>query len=140
MTAATSRETKEDNLVSVIEARTVFAGLNFFTNEAREGVGQARAAGVEALARLLPVALRDTGQSRVIARFLLSLYNGNRFPFDLTDFRILDHSLFVDCMTVLHMDYMPAQEVHTYFKHGGEIWEQMGTDWGFKDYRGESWR
>ena len=140
MTSATSPGTTDRNLTNVIEAWTVFARLNFFTNEAREGVGQARAAGAEALARLLPVALRDTGQSRVIARFLLNLYNGYRFPFDLTDFRLLDHNLFVDCMTVLHMDYMPAQEVHLYFKRGGEIWEQMGTDWGFKDYRGESWR
>ena len=140
MTAATSPETMEGNLASVIEAWTVFARLNFFRNDAREGIRQVRAAGVEPLARLLGVARRDTGQSQVIARFLLNLYNGNRFPFDMTDFRRLDHNLFVDCMTVLHMDYMPAQEVHQYFERGGQIWEQMVADWGFTDHRGESWR
>jgi hypothetical protein len=51
-------------------------------------------AGVEALKRLWPVARGDTGQSRVIARFLLGCYNGRRFPFDLTDFRLLDFTLF----------------------------------------------
>lgn len=140
MTAASSLETTDRNLTNVLDAWSRFANLNFFSNDARDGVRQVRAAGAEALARLLPVALRDTGQSRVIARFLLSLYNGNRFPFDLTDFRILDHSLFVDCITVLHMDYMPEQEVHCYFERGSEIWEQIGTYWGFRDYRGESWR
>ena len=140
MTLATAPDMTDQNLTNVIQAWTTFARLNFCSNETRAGIRQVRAAGAEALARLLPVALRDTGQSRVIVRFLLNLYNGNRFPFDMTDFRLLDHSLFVDCMTVLHMDYMPEQEVHRYFEHGGEVWEQMGKDWGFRDYQAESWR
>ena len=139
MTAATSPK-KGPNLTSVIEAWTVFASLNVGTTEAQGGIKQVRAAGAEALTRLLPVALRDSGQSRVIARFLLNLYNGNRFPFDMTDFRRLDHNLFVDCMTVLHMDCIPEREVHQYFEHGDRLWEQMVKDWGFKDYQGESWR
>ena len=140
MTITNQPELKDRNLTAVIDAWTVFAKLNFLTHESREGVSKVRAAGVEPLARLLGVARRDTGQSQVIARFLLNLYNGNRFPFDMTDFRRLDHDLFVDCMSVLQMDYMPAQEVHMYFKRGSEIWERMGTDWGFRDFQGESWR
>lgn len=140
MTPPPSPNMLDHNLTSVIEAWTVFAKLKFFTNEARAGVLQVRTAGAEALTRLLPVALGHRGQSRVIARFLLNLYNGNRFPFDLTDLRILDHNLFVDCMTVLHMDYMPEKEVHNYFARGGQIWEQMAKDWGVRDYQGESWR
>ena len=93
-----------------------------------------RAAGVEALRRLLVVAQRDTGQSGVIAQFLLSLYNGYRFKFDLTEFRRLDHDLFEDCMAVLRMDFQPAQEVHCYFQNGGEIWEQLARDWNVRDY------
>jgi hypothetical protein len=65
----------------------------------------------------------------------MSLYNGNRFPFDLTDFRALDTDLFKDCMTVLAMDYRPRYEVHCYFKNGGNIWEAMARTWGFKDHR-----
>ena len=140
MTPPPSPNIIDHNLTSVIEAKAASARLNCFSNDAQDGVGQVRVAGPEALGRLLPVAFKDTGQSRVVARFLLSLYNGNRFPFDLTDFRCLDHGLFVDCMTVLHMDYFPVQEVHRYFAHGSEIWERMAKYWGVRDYQGESWR
>lgn len=99
-----------------------------------------RAEGEAALRRLLPIAQSDTGQSGVIARFLLNLYNGNRFPFDMTDFRRLDSAVFDDCLAVLKMDAQPAKEVHNYFEHGGKIWEQLAKDWGFKDFQGINWR
>lgn len=117
-----------------------FAVLDFSSSGVREDLKFIRAAGFAALSRLLPVALRDTGQSSVVARFLLNLYNGYRFPFDMTEFRRLDHDLVVDCLTVLQMDYLPEQEVHRYFERGAAIWEQMAADWGFKDYQSESWR
>ena len=90
----------------------------------------AREAGVAAIQRLYPVARRDTGRSRVVARFLLGLYNGTRFPFDLTDLRLLDGALFEDCMAVLRMDARHCvQEVHCYFEDGSRKWEQMASDW-----------
>lgn len=91
------------------------------------------AKGREALARLIKVAERDTGQSRKVAAFLLGCYNGTRFPFDLTDFRGLDFSLFDDCMTVLRMDYQPRQELHCYFKNGGALFERLAEDHGLTD-------
>lgn len=98
-------------------------------------------AGEAALKRLLPIAQRDTGQSQVIARFLLNLYNGNRFPFDNTDLRRLDHELVEDCVAVLRMDARPFQEVHRYFENGSKIWETLAKNWGFRDFYGEdSWR
>lgn len=99
-------------------------------------------AGVEALQRLLPVAQRDTGQSRVVARFLLGLYNGNRFPFDLTDLRGIDLDLFEDCMVVLQMDALvQRREVHNYFgSEGGALFEQIAEDWNMRDFQGEDWR
>ena len=96
--------------------------------------------GVAALRRLLPVAQRDTGQSGVVARFLLNLYNGDRFPFDNTDLRRLDAELVDDCLAVLRMDVCPAREVHTYFENGSAIWEQLARDWGITDYAGKRWR
>ncbi|WP_251865874.1 ParB/RepB/Spo0J family partition protein [Achromobacter sp. Marseille-Q4962] len=99
------------------------------------------AAGEAALRRLLPVAQGDTRQSRVVARFLLNLYNGNRFPFDNTDLRCLDHELWEDCIAVLRMDSRPVQEVHSYFENGSKILEQLAKDWGFRDFHGEEpWR
>jgi hypothetical protein len=90
--------------------------------------------GVEALARLLNIARGHSGQCRIVAAFLLSLYNGNRFKFDLTDFRCLDREIFDDCLEVLNLDYRPRQEVHRYFKDGGRIWESLAQDWGIRDY------
>ncbi|MBD8236945.1 hypothetical protein SOM46_25030 [Pseudomonas fluorescens] len=88
-----------------------------------------RKAGIEALARLVTVAQRGTGQSEVIGRFLLGLYNGYDYPFVLTSLRGLDTALFDDCLAVLQLDYSPEQEVHTYLADGDAIWEQLIGAW-----------
>lgn len=46
----------------------------------------------------------DTGGGSTCAKLLLGLYNGTRFPFDLTDLRRLDAALHDAAMTVIHMD------------------------------------
>lgn len=109
-------------------------------DERMEQTPTIRLEGEAALRRLLPVAQRDTGQSSVIARFLLNLYNGDRFPFDMTDLRRLDYELFDDCIAVLKMDFQPLKEVHRYFEDGGAIWEVLAEEWGFKDHAGKEWR
>ncbi|WP_058165406.1 DUF7673 family protein [Pseudomonas aeruginosa] len=88
-----------------------------------------QAKGVEALQRLLPVAQRCTGQSRIVGRFLLSLYNGNAFPFSLTDLRGLDSGLWDDCLAVLRLDRRPEQEVHEYIENGDQIWSHLKRAW-----------
>ncbi|MDH1293366.1 hypothetical protein N5C43_19140 [Comamonas terrigena] len=93
-----------------------------------------------AIQRLLEIAHRGTGQSRIAARFLLNLYNGDRFPFDLTDFRCLDPDIFKDCLVVLLMDYRPKCQVHVYIKDGQRIWEAMAVASGFIDHDSKSWR
>ncbi len=91
-------------------------------------------AGFEALQRLYEAAISHAGQGEVIARFLLSLYNGQRFPLDPSDLRILDNALFEDCMTLLRMDArVTAREVHTYFSDGGKKFEALANDWGVQD-------
>lgn len=90
--------------------------------------------GVEALVRLLGIARGHSGQCRIVAEFLLSLYNGSRFKFDLTDFRCLDRAIFEDCVAVLKLDYQPVREVHQYFESGGRIWEKLASDWRIRDY------
>ena len=92
-------------------------------------------AGEAALRRLFDVANRDSGQCKVVAKFLLGCYNGDRFPFDLTDFRCLDHSLFMDCLAVLKMDFTPRREVHTYFDNGGKKFEKLADDWRVTDHQ-----
>ncbi|THG81486.1 hypothetical protein E5198_12070 [Pseudomonas sp. A-1] len=89
-----------------------------------------RAAGIAALERLAPVALRGTGQSRVIGRFLLGLYNGSDYPFDLTDFRLLDGDLFDDCLALLRMDSQPEREVHEYLVDGEAVFAELRRRYG----------
>lgn len=86
-----------------------------------------RAEGRAALVRLMPIAQGDSDQSAVVARFLLGLYDGKRYPFDLTDFRRLDGLVFDDCLAVLQMDWQPAAEVHTYFTDGRRIFEALAV-------------
>lgn len=60
----------------------------------------------DAALRLYHLVKRHNGTSggNAAAKFLLGLYNGYRFPFDLTDLRVFDADNFADAMTVLHMD------------------------------------
>lgn len=88
-----------------------------------------REAGIAALHRLLKVAHSGTGQSAVAARFLLGLYNGRDFKFDLTDLRYLDTSLVEDCLALLRMDSTPEMEVHQYIENGQEIWQGLRRSW-----------
>jgi hypothetical protein len=110
-----------------------FAEQRRLEQERVDQLPQVRAEGEAALRRLLPIAQGNTGQCRHIAAFLLGLYNGTRFPFDLTDLRAIDHALFLDCIAVLRMDNTPQREVHTYFPNGGQVFEQLAEDWRIPD-------
>lgn len=56
-----------------------------------------------------------TSGARIAARLLLGLYNGARFPFDLTDLRGLDTNLCRDALAVISEDAMRCQrEVHSW--------------------------
>jgi hypothetical protein len=90
-----------------------------------------RTAGEAALRRLLPIAQRDTHQAGKVARVLLGLYNGRRFPLDLTNLRSLDDAIFEDVIAVMRMDANAHQEVHLYFENGGLVFEKLADDWGF---------
>jgi hypothetical protein len=94
---------------------------------------QVREAGLAALRRLLPTAQGKTEQGGVVASFLLGLYDGGRFPFDMTNFRRLDYRVLQDCMAVLQMDHSPTHPIHAYFPNGTKIWEQLVVAWGVKD-------
>jgi hypothetical protein len=83
-------------------------------------------AGIPALVRLARIAEGDTGQAATVRRFLLGLYNGYRFPFNLITLRGLDKALFDDCLAVLKLDARATrQEVHHYFENGSELFERF---------------
>lgn len=82
------------------------------------------AAGIPALLRLVEVAQKNSGQPRHIRRFLLGLYNGDAWPFELNRLRNLDADLKEDALAVLRMDMSPRREVHTYIEGGDELWRE----------------
>lgn len=87
-----------------------------------------RQRGEAALFRLLPVAQGDTGQSSVVALFLLGLYNSHRFPFELVQLRRLDRELFLDCLAVLEMNSTrPPYDIHQFVENGSELFESMAS-------------
>ena len=102
-----------------------------------QAIQEDRRLGEAALRRLLPIARGNTGQCRRVAAVLLSLYNGHRFPLDMTNLRSLDYEILLDCLAVIRMDGNARQEVHDYFDNGGEIFEQLAEDWGFNKRGGE---
>lgn len=87
-----------------------------------------RAEGRPALQRLVPIAQRDSGQSVVVRRFLLGLYNGTDFPFDLTELRRLDQAVFNDCLAVLRMDWQPSVEIHQYIPEHAELFKAWALE------------
>lgn len=120
---------QKENVLSP-QAAAAFARMRAERAAYAQRLPEIRADGVAAAARLLDVAQGDTGQARRIAAFLLGLYNGSRFPFDLTDLRGLDFALHRDCMSVLEMDFTPEVEIHRHFENGGALFERLAVDWG----------
>ncbi|MES2535901.1 MAG: hypothetical protein V4632_08520 [Pseudomonadota bacterium] len=97
------------------------------------GLPEVRVEGGAALTRLLKIVFDDNGQSRLVAGFLLGLYDGARFKVNLNALRALQTDVFDDCMKVLRMDYTPYKKVHEYFENGAALFEQMAADWGTPD-------
>lgn len=91
---------------------------------------------LEALERLWKIANGHSGQCKIVARFLLGLYNGSRFLFDLTDFRCIDRAIFDDCILVLALDYHCVAEVHERLGVPGEKFERLAREWNIRDYGG----
>jgi hypothetical protein len=123
---------------NVTEAHAAAAAARFAEMRAKLAAREARIPadrerGEAALRRLMPIAQGHSGQCRFVARFLLGLYNGTRFPFDLTDMRCVDGEIFDDFLDVLRMDFTPLQEVHMYFQSGGAVFEQLAKDYGVVD-------
>ncbi|MDH1526730.1 DUF7673 family protein [Pseudomonas mosselii] len=86
-------------------------------------------AGPKSLARLVPVALRETGESRVVGRFLLGLHDAQAHPFALTDLRSLDIGLFEDCLCVLYLAFLNERAVQDYLPRGRMIFNQLREYW-----------
>lgn len=59
-----------------------------------------------------------TGGARRLVKFIAGLYNGDDYPFDLTELRGLDVELQNACLDCLNYDRLGIDEVHTHLPGG----------------------
>ena len=93
---------------------------------------EARQPALEALEKIV-TAIRcnpGTGQVRRLVAFLGGLYNGPRFPFDMTDLRSLDGELAAACLDVLRYDHFGQAEIHTWGVIDGDELNEMLESYG----------
>ena len=84
-----------------------------------------RDAGLDALMTLLEIAECSTAESRIVARFLASLYDGALYPFDLGGLPRIEADVFEHCLTVLRLDRDSTVELHGYIPEGQARWQHM---------------
>lgn len=73
-----------------------------------------------------------TGQARRLVRFLLGVYNGYDYPFDLTDLRALDTRLANACLDYLNYDRLGVKEVHRHLSGGDRELHAWRADCGIE--------
>jgi hypothetical protein len=59
-----------------------------------------------------------TGGARRLVQFLAGVYNGQDYPFDLTELRGLDTTLANACLDYLNYDRLGIKEVHKHLANG----------------------
>jgi hypothetical protein len=69
--------------------------------------------------QFIETAIRQAGgQARPLVQFLVALYNGHDYAFDLTELRALDTELANACLDYLNYDRLGRQEVHHHLSGG----------------------
>lgn len=76
-----------------------------------------------------------TGQARRLVRFIAGVYNGQDYPFDLTDLRALDTRLANACLDYLNYDRLAKREVHRHLAHGERELLQWIEDYGIEAHQ-----
>jgi hypothetical protein len=73
-----------------------------------------------------------TGGARRLVKFLAGLYNGQDYPFDLTELRGLDTTLANACLDYLNYDRLGIAEVHKHLSNGDRDLHRWIEDYGLK--------
>jgi hypothetical protein len=73
-----------------------------------------------------------TGGARRLVRFLAGVYNGQDYPFDLTELRALDTELANACLDYLNYDRLGVKEVHRHLANGDRDLHRWLEDYGIK--------
>lgn len=94
---------------------------------------------IRAMAHFFMLATQsDTGHARVAAKVLLAMYNGPRFPLDVSELRVLDAEHTEMALTLLRWNASPPMEVHDALDKAyrrsdfGHRFELLAYERGFK--------
>jgi hypothetical protein len=110
----------------------IIAGKRARLNTAAEDTNEIMERARVGLSRIVKAVDQNpgTGQGRRLVRFLAGVYNGNDYPFDLTDLRALDTELASACVDYLNYDRLAKAEVHTHLPGGGQQMQSILEDAG----------
>lgn len=96
----------------------------------RRRKSEATAKGGQAFLRLLTLAeTGDSGQARTVARFIASTYNGQDFPCDLYDLRLVDIAISDDMLACLDALRWAQADLHTLVPDGDRRVRAVLTHW-----------
>jgi len=73
-----------------------------------------------------------TGGARRLVKFLAGVYNGQDYPFDLTELRGLDTALANACLDYLNYDRLGIKEVHKHLANGDRDLHRWLEEYGVK--------
>jgi hypothetical protein len=86
-------------------------------------------AGREAIARLFAITEGSGEESRMVAAFLLSAYDGSRFPMAVSQLTSLSPDLLEDCLAVLRADGQEGLGVAWLASCCRERFEELALAW-----------
>lgn len=81
--------------------------------------------GPDALKRLVEVAEGYSGQSHHCRRILLAVYNGPKWPLELTRLRCLDRDLQRAAITIIEWSAYSSHELHEYLENGASLMKRF---------------
>ncbi len=73
-----------------------------------------------------------SGQAKRLVRFLAGVYNGEDYPFDLTELRALDTQLANASLDYLNYDRLGIDEVHTHLANGERDLHRWLAEYGIE--------
>lgn len=73
-----------------------------------------------------------TGGARRLVKFLAGVYNGQDYPFDLTELRGLDTELSNACLDYLNYDRLGIKEIHKHLANGDRDLHRWLEEYGIE--------
>lgn len=73
-----------------------------------------------------------TGGAHRLVKFLAGMYNGQDYPFDLTELRGLDTALANACLDYLNYDRLGIKEVHKHLSNGDSDLHRWLQEYGIQ--------